>query len=62
MCSYLLVRWVPIPKAQLRQRETAVASDPSQVRSILAPVHVSGSQWFCRERWPHNSASDQHEL
>ena len=62
MCTYLLVRWVPIPKAQLRQRETAVASDPTQVRSILAPAHVSGSQRFCREMWHHNSASDQHEL
>ena len=40
MCSYHLVRWIPIPEAQLRQRETAVASDPTQVRSILAPARA----------------------
>ncbi len=48
--SYLSVRWVPTPNAQLRWQGTAGASDPSPEWSGLAPTHLPGLQRYSRDK------------
>ena len=55
--SYLRVRWVPRPKAQLPLQAESVPSAPARNRFGLAPALVPGMQRLSRGRWYHDPAS-----
>ena len=60
--SYLSVRWVPTPNAQLRWQGTAGASDPSPEWSGLAPTHLPGLQRYSRDKKRRYAATDRRGL